>query len=191
MFKRTLMAGAAVAVMAACSSAMAGLDGTTLDLELVQSGTIGALTGPSGGGHDYGTTSSYTVSGVTWHATSPWSVPAFENALWLDFSDFGYSAFLALDPVVTSTFDVTNLAEDVLPGSVAVFLPGNLADSIAIIASDAGSSFTTSWDLGTVLADDPVTPGVVVAWNSMPVPAPGTLALLGAAGLITRRRRRR
>jgi hypothetical protein len=186
--KRTILASAAVVTLLS-GTAMAGLTSTTLDLELVQSGFTGDIAGPSGGTHLYGTTDTFILSGdVSWDATSPAPHPDFENSMVLDFTNFQYASFAVLGPSM-STFDATGLAEQVEAGSVHVFLPADLSTDISISTVTGTDSFSAVWDVETVTLANPVNPSVVVAWNS--VPAPGSIALLGLAGVIGRRRPRR
>ena len=185
---RTIAAAAAAILTGA---AQADLMGTTLDLELVQSGFAGDLAGPTGGLYTYGTLGTFDLDGLfTWDAVSPAFHPAFDNSILLDFTNFGYSAYIALGPS-TSTLDVTNIAEAVEIGSPAVFLLSDLNTDIAQSTSTFGNSFSVAWDVETVINDNPLAPSVIVGWNSVPVPTPGAMALLGLAGLTVSRRRRR
>ena len=188
MIKKTLTFAAALAIS---GSAMADLIGTTMDLELNQSGFLGGMVGPTGGLHTYGTTETFTGSGAgskTWDASSPGGYAGYDNSLLIDFTSFDLPAFYVLGPS-TGTLDITNIAEDVSPGSVDVYLPTVPGVSIALSASGSGSSLTASWDAETVFVGNPVAPSVMVVWNS--VPAPGPVALLALAGLTARGRRRR
>ncbi len=185
---RTITAAAAAILTGA---AQADLAGTSMDLELVQSGFAGDMVGPTGGSYTYGTLDTFGIDEVfTWDVLSPGWHPEFDNSMLLDFTNFGYGAYIALGPSI-STLDVTNLAEDVEIGSPAVFLLSDLNTNIAQSTSTFGNSFSVGWDVGTVIDDNPVAPSVVVGWNSAPVPAPGAMALLGLAGLSVIRRRRR
>ena len=180
------IAGAAAAILT--GAAQADLMGTTMDLQLVQSGFAGDMAGPTGGSYTYGTLGTFDLDGVfAWDAVSPAMHPAFDNSILLDFTNFGYAAYIALGPSI-STLDVTNIAEDVQMGSPAVFLLSDLNTNIAQSTSTFGNSFSVGWDVETVINDNPLAPSVVVGWNS--VPAPGAMALLGLAGLTTTRRRR-
>jgi hypothetical protein len=186
--KRMIMATTAVLALLS-GTAMAGLTGSTLDLQLSQSGLVGDLAGPTGGTHLYGSLDTFILEGdVSWDVWSPAPHPDFDNSMWLDFTNFQYASYAVLGPS-TSTLLVSNLGEAVEDGSVHVFLPGDLSTDIAQLTSTGGNGFTAAWDVGTVTLSNPVTPGVVVAWNS--IPAPGSLALLGLAGIIGGRRRRR
>ena len=185
---RTIAAAAAAILTGA---AQADLTGTSMDLQLVQSGFAGDMAGPPGGSYTYGTLDAFGIDELfTWDAVSPGLHPAFDNSILLDFSNFGYAAYIALGPSI-STLDVTNLAEDVEIASAAVFLLSDLNTNIAQSTSTFGNSFSIGWDVGTVIDDNPLAPSVIVGWNSAPVPAPGAMALLGLAGLTVIRRRRR
>ena len=185
---RTIAAAAAAILTGA---AQADLMGTTMDLQLVQSGFAGDIAGPTGGPYTYGTLGTFVLDGVfAWDAVSPGLHPAFDNSILLDFTNFGYTAYIALGPSI-STLDVMNIAEDVEIGSPAVFLLSDLNTNIAQSTSTLGNSFSVGWDVETVINDNPLAPSVIVGWNSAPVPAPGAMALLGLAGLTVIRQRRR
>ncbi len=184
--KKTLIIAAAIGLMS--SAASADLTGTTLDMELVQSGFTGGMAGPTGGIHTYGGTDTfYLLDGPSWDATSPAQHPALDNSILIDLTDFQYSSYFVLGPS-TSTLDITNLAEDVQVGSAAVFLLGDLTTSIATATSESGNSLSVDWDVQAVVNDSPGSPSVMIAWSS--VPAPGALALLGLAGVVPFTRRR-
>ena len=185
---RTIAAAAAAILTGA---AQADLMGTTMDLQLVQSGFAGDMAGPTGGSYTYGTLGTFGIDELfTWDVVSPGLHPAFDNSILLDFTNFGYGAYIALGPSI-STLDVTNLAEDVEVASAAVFLLSDLNTNIALSTSTFGNGFSVGWDVGMVIDNNPLAPSVIVGWNSAPVPAPGAMALLGLAGLTVIRRRRR
>lgn len=185
---RTIAAAAAAILTGA---AQADLMGTSMDLELVQSGFAGNMAGPTGGSYTYGTLDAFGIDELfTWDVVSPGLHPAFDNSILLDFTNFGYAAYIALGPSI-STLDVTNIAEDVEIASPAVFLLSDLNTNIAQSTSTLGNSFSVGWDVETVINGNPLAPSVIVGWNSAPVPAPGAMALLGLAGLTVIRRRRR
>ena len=149
------------------------------------------MAGPTGGSYTYGTLDAFGIDELfTWDVVSPGLHPAFDNSILLDFSNFGYAAYIALGPSI-STLDVTNIAEDVEIASPAVFLLSDLNTNIAQSTSTLGNSFSVGWDVETVINGNPLAPSVIVGWNSAPVPAPGAMALLGLAGLTVIRRRRR
>ena len=185
---RTIAAAAAAILTGA---AQADLIGTSMDLQLVQSGFAGDMAGPTGGEYTYGTLGTFGLDELfTWDVVSPGLHPAFDNSILLDFTNFGYGAYIALGPSI-STLDVTNLAEDVEVASAAVFLLSDLNTNIAQSTSTFGNGFSVGWDVGMVIDNNPLAPSVIVGWNSAPVPAPGAMALLGLAGLTVIRRRRR
>lgn len=185
---RTIAAAAAAILTGA---AQADLMGTSMDMELVQSGFAGNMAGPTGGSYTYGTLDAFGIDELfTWDVVSPGLHPAFDNSILLDFTNFGYAAYIALGPSI-STLDVTNIAEDVEIASPAVFLLSDLNTNIAQSTSTFGNSFSVGWDVETVINGNPLAPSVIVGWNSAPVPAPGAMALLGLAGLTVIRRRRR
>ena len=182
---------AAAAAAIPTGAAQADLMGTSMDMELVQSGFAGNMAGPTGGLYTYGTLDAFGIDELfTWDGVSPGLHPAFDNSILLDFTNFGYAAYIALGPSI-STLDVTNIAEDVEIASPAVFLLSDLNTNIAQSTSTLGNSFSVGWDVETVINGNPLAPSVIVGWNSAPVPAPGAMALLGLAGLTVIRRRRR
>lgn len=183
---RTIAIAAAAILTGA---AQADLMGTTMDLDLVQSGFAGDIAGPTGGSYTYGTLGTFDLDGaLTWDAVSPGFHPAFDNSIVLDFTNFAYSGYIVIGPS-TSTLELTNVFEDVQFGSPGVFLLSDLNTNIAQSTNTFGNGFNIGWDVETVINDNPAAPSVVVAWNS--IPAPGPMALLGLAGLATARRRRR
>ena len=183
---RTIAIAAAAILTGA---AQADLMGTTMDLDLVQSGFAGDIAGPTGGSYTYGTLGTFDLDGaLTWDAVSPGLHPAFDNSIVLDFTNFAYSGYIVIGPS-TSTLELTNVFEDVQFGSPGVFLLSDLNTNIAQSTNTFGNGFNIGWDVETVINDNPAAPSVMVAWNS--VPAPGPMALLGLAGLATARRRRR
>ena len=172
-------------------TAQADLTGTTMDMELIQSGFAGGIAGPTGGSYTYGQLGTFDLDeSLTWDAFSPAPHPAFDNSILLDFTNFAYSAYIALGPA-TSTLELTNIFEDVQFGSPAVFLLSDLDTDIAQSMDTFGNGFNITWDIGTIINDNPAAPSVIVAWNSVPVPGPGAMALLGLASLTGNRRRRR
>lgn len=191
MFNTTLIAAAAIAVVG--GAAQADLNGTTLDLEINHSGFLGNMVGPTGGTHTYGTTETFTGNGAgsrTWDATSPAPHPDYDNSILINYANFDLNAFYSLGPC-TATLDITNIADEVAAATVDVFLATDLNTSIALSAGETIDSITTSWDAETVYDSNPSAPSVVVAWNSVTVPTPGTAVLLGLAGVTSIRRRRR
>ena len=81
---------------------------------------------------------------------------------------------------------LTGIAEGVDLSSVRVQVNGS---NVGFGAAGAAGGFQVSWTTASALSGNPVNPNVVVAWNS--VPGPGSFALLGLAGLVGRRGRRR
>lgn len=188
---RRILAALVGAIAMMPAAAHADLLGTSMDLELKQSGLAGDLAGPTGGSYMYGSFETFDLDGAFfWDALSPAGHPLYDNSVLLDFTDFLYGAYTVLGPS-TSTLNVTGLADAPADGSPAVFLLSNLFGDIATSSSVAGNDFTVTWDVGMVVDDNPAAPAVMVAWNSAPVPTPGALALLGVAGLTVGRRRRR
>ena len=118
--------------------------------------------------------------------TSPAVAPGMQNALNLDFTAFSYQAFAGAFATV-GTVKVLDIAEPFDLSSVRILING--VNMTLGPAAAVGNGFQASWNTQDVLNANPVTPNVTVAWNS--VPAPGALALLGIAGLVTRRRRAR
>jgi len=172
------------AVLLLVGGAQADLIDTTMDLTLEQSGMAGELAGPTGGEHMYGYTSTFwLLSGPTWDVVSPAGVSGYDNSMVLNFTNFQYASYAVLGPS-TSTLDIEDIAEDVEAGSAAVFLPGDPNTDIKQFAVESGKSLSIGWDVQTVVNHNPVNPSVMVAWNSMPVPGPGALVLLGVAGVM-------
>lgn len=179
------VAGAALA----SGSAHASLNGTTMNIAVNHAGPFSAISSVSGV-HTYGTPSAFVAAGWgTMNVASPAPVfPAgFDNAVKLDFTSFNYSAFAAPGFATVGTGKFTNLAEAFDLNSVKIFING--VDK-TVSHANFGNGFQVSWNTADVLAGSPVTPNVVVAWNSV-VPAPGAMALMGLAGVAARGRRRR
>lgn len=188
MLKRTL-AMAAVTTALIATTAQASLV-ETMDLELTHDGLM-SLSGPSIGTHTYGTTDTlFLISNPTqtWDVSSPAALPGFDKTLLLDFTNFSYDSFAFPFPS-NSTLSVSNLVDEVADGSVGVFTLNNQATNIAsVVEEDYG--FSVTWAASDV-AFNPEGPAVLVGWNTVPVPGPGSLALMGLAGLSARGRRRR
>ena len=177
---------AALAVAALVSgSAHAALTGTNMNVSLVHSQfTAQSMLAPTT--YTYGNATGMNVTGWgTVLITSPSSAPGSANAMTLDFTNFGYATVFSAFPA-TGTVILTNLAEGVNLASVKVLVNGNNVGSGTAAAT---GGFQVSWNTTAVLAGSMVTPNVVVAWNS--VPSPGSFALLGLAGLVSRRGRKR
>jgi hypothetical protein len=182
---RTLatLAGATLATILA-GTASADLTGTTLNLSINHTGAPGALSAINNVTHTYGTTDTLTVP--NWGSvvvSTPAPAPGAEHAMNVDFTLFGYSAFGFFGS--TGTIKLNNLAETADLSSVRLLANGM---DIATAVSAATGGFQVSWDSTTLLAINPTTPNVTVAWNTLP--GPGALAMLGLAGLTPRHRRK-
>jgi hypothetical protein len=190
---RTIIAALAVASAGAfASSAGASLNGTPLTATITHTGVGWSLVGNAVVPHTYGGSPSIFTS--MWYGSfllaSPAAAPGYDNALLVDFSLFNYVGFAT----ETGTISVTGLSENIAPGSIAIFSgTAGIGPNIASNVSNGVNNFTASWSAAAIYTPSAGTPdAMVVAWNSAPAPAPGALALLGAAGLVgTGRRRRR
>jgi hypothetical protein len=181
----------AVAAFAACtSSAMADLVGSDMTISVTHAGSFNVISALTNKTYTYGMTETETVPG--WGSiviTSPENAlaPGRDNVMKLNLTGFNYAAFAG--PFATlGTVKLTDIDEPFDLASVQVLVNGT---NIATAVAPSGNGFQASWNTQDVLNANPVTPNVVVAWNSVAVPAPGALALLGAAGIISRRSRRR
>lgn len=180
------MIPAIAAALLSSTSAMANLAGTNMTVSVTHAGPFNGLSGINNVNYTYGAPGTYTAPG--WGdllVTSPAPAPGLGNALKLDFTAFNYSAFTG--PFATvGTVKLMNIAEPVDLASVHLLVNGaNIALGPATAVTNG---FQASWNSQDVFNGNPVSPSVVVAWNS--VPAPGALALLGLAGLTARRRSR-
>ena len=189
---RTIIAALAVAAAGTvASSASASLDGTPLTATITHTGVGWSLVGNAIVPHTYA--GSPSIFNSMWYGsfsvTSPAVAPGYDNALLVDFSTFNYVGFAA----ETGTINVTGLSENIDPGSIAIFAgTSGIGPNIASNVSNGLNNFTASWSAASIYTPSTGTPdAMVVAWNSAPVPAPGALALLGAAGLVGASRRRR
>lgn len=190
MHTRTLIAALAVTTAGAfASSADASLIGTPLTATVSHTGIGWSLVGNAVVPHTYGGVPSVfnNMFYGSFLVASPVAAPGYDNAILVDFSLFNYSGFLN----ETGTISITGLAENVTPGSIAIFAGTVGAGlNIATNVSSGTNNFTASWSSTAIYTPSPTTSdAMVVAWNSA-VPAPGSLALLGAAGLVGARRRR-
>jgi MYXO-CTERM domain-containing protein len=186
---RTWIIAVGLMLMSAVS-ANADLMGTTMTMSVTHAGAFSGISALNNVTYTYGNASTFTVPG--WGSlgvTSPETALAqgLDNSLKLDFTNFKYSAFTGMF-ATTGTIKLTNIAEPVDLSTVRIFVNGN---NIASGVGAVGSGFQASWSTQTVYNANPTNPILVVAWNSAPVPAPGALALLGLAGLMSRRRRQR
>lgn len=180
----TVVALAAAAFVS--GNANAALTGTNMNVSLLHSQfTAQSMLAPTS--YTYGNNTGMNVLGWgTVQITSPAAAAGFDNAVKLDFTNFGYASVFSAFPA-NGTAILTNLAEGVDLASVRVQVNGSNV-GIAPAAAAAGG-FQVSWTTASALAGNPVNPSVTVAWNS--VPGPGSFALLGLAGLVGRRGRRR
>lgn len=172
---------AIVAVVACSASALADLNGTNTSLSVNHAGAFSALSAVNNQNYTFGAASGFLAPGWgTLNVTSPSAPPppGFANSLKLDFTSFGYAAFLQFP--TTGTIKLLNLAEAPDLTSVQVLINGVSMGSN--VGAETGG-FHVSWSTVNVLAANPVTPNLTVAWNSV-VPAPGVMALLGLAGLV-------
>jgi hypothetical protein len=175
-----------VAVLACSASAMADLNGTNTNLSVNHAGAFSAISAVNNQNYAFGNASGFVAPGWgTLNVTTPAAPVGFANALKLDFTPFGYAAFLQFP--TTGTFKLLNLAETPDLGSVTLLINGVSMGSG--VGAETGG-FHVSWSTTNVLAANPVTPSVTVAWNSV-VPAPGAMALLGLAGMVGLRGRNR
>ena len=181
----------AVVAFAACtSSAMADLTGTDMTISVTHAGSFSGISALLNKTYTYGNTETESVPG--WGSiviTSPESAlaPGFDHAMKLNLSSFNYTAFAGAF-ATTGTVKLVDIDEPFDLGSVQILVNGA---NIATATAASGNGFQASWNTQTVLTANPTAPHVVVAWNSATVPAPGALALLGVAGVVSRRRRRR
>lgn len=189
---KTMLIAACAVVTVTAGTAMADLDGTLMDVELTQNGFLGDAAGPTGGPLAYGTDGFFALQGdpqTMWHATNFGIHPDYDNSFVLDFTLFQYPLYDIPVPSM-STLSITGIDEPVMPGTVEIFNVNDLSTNIALSTGQGPNSVTASWMVADVANANFITPGVVVAWNSVPVPTPGALALLGCAGIVSRRRRR-
>jgi MYXO-CTERM domain-containing protein len=181
----------AVAAFAACtSSAMADLVGTDMTISVTHAGSFSGISALLNKNYTYGNTETETTPG--WGSiviTSPESAlaPGLENVMKLNLTGFNYNAF-AGPFATTGTVKITDIDLPFDLSSVQILVNGS---NIATAVAASGNGFQASWNTQTVLTGNPTAPSVVVAWNSATVPAPGALALLGFAGILSQRRRRR
>jgi MYXO-CTERM domain-containing protein len=183
---KKFFAAVVVALAGAASlPAKADLVATNLTLSVNHDGPFGPLSALNDQSYMYGAPGAFNV--INWGmlaVTSPAVAPGYTNALSLDFTAFGYAAFAMFPTVGTVTLE--NIAEPVDLSSVRVFVNGS---NVGFGVLSATNGFQASWDTLDVTNANPLTPNLVVAWNSV-VPTPGALALLGMAGVVGMRRRR-
>jgi hypothetical protein len=193
MLTRTIVISATAAAASAAgfsSTANASLVGTSFDATISHTGVAGGVAGPAFVPHTYGGAPSIHSNQFfgSFIIASPTVAPGYSNAILVDFSLFNYSGFLGGN---TGTITITGIDENVAAGSVAIFAGSvGMGLNIATGVNSTASSLTASWSPELIFTASPTTPdAMVVAWNS--VPAPGAMALLGAAGLVGASRRRR
>ncbi len=177
----------AVAAVCMCTiSAMADLGGTGMKLTITHD-QYTPFCSINDVDYTYGSPATYTAFG--WGdvaVTSPAPPVGMDNALNLNFTDFSYVAFVAPFPAM-GTIKVHDLAQAHVLSSIKILVNGiNIATGVA----NDGNGFRASWSAPVAYNGNPFAPNVTVAWNSTPVPGPGSLALLGLAGLVGFRRRR-
>ncbi len=189
----TFVLAAAAAVTATInSSASASLIGTSFTATVSHDGIAGGVAGPSLFNHTYGglpTVVPNTFFG-SFLVASPMVVVGYDNAILVDFSLFNYSGFIAPTPA-TGTITLTGLAENVAAGS-AVLIAGTtgIGPNVGTNFLTPGNSLVAHWSAASIYTPDASPDAFILAWNSVPAPAPGALALLGMAGLVGVRRRR-
>ena len=185
--KKILASFAALAAAFVTASARADLNGTSMTLSVNHAGMFSGLSSITNQSYTYGSPSTYTVpSWGSMDVTSPSIAPGMDNSLKLDFTNFAYSAFQGAF-TTTGTVTLTGIAESVNLSSVKLLAGGV---DVTLSKSSVAGGFMATWNTATIFAMNPINPTVVVAWNST-VPAPGSFALLGLAGLCARRGRRR
>ncbi len=189
---RILASAAGVALaLGVASQADASLLGTSMNITITHTGISGGLVGPAFVPHTYGGAPSIFNNQFfgSFLIASPTVAPGYDNAILVDFSLFNYSGFIGGN---MGTIAIASIDEDVAAGSVAIFAGASgMGPNIAVGATSNGSSLSASWSTDLIYTADATPDAMVVAWNSAPVPAPGALALLGAAGLVGLRRRRK
>ncbi|HWB19428.1 MAG TPA: hypothetical protein VG711_03940 [Phycisphaerales bacterium] len=186
-FKLAAVLAGVLSALSFSNSAQAGLTGTSATVSVTHAGPFNTLSSLTNLSYTFGDTSPYVKPGWgTLTLTSPVTA-GYDNALKLDFTAFGYAAFTGVG-ATTGTVQVNNLAEAFDLNSVHILVNGN---SIGSGLATAGNGFKINWDTQSVFNANPTAPYVILAWNSSQAPAPGAMALLGMAGLVSHKRRRR
>jgi MYXO-CTERM domain-containing protein len=187
MLKKCLSIAALAAAAMFSGTAHAALAGTAMTVSVNHAGAFSGLSALNNQSYTYGDVSPYTVPG--WGSltiTGPGAI-GYDNAIKIDFSAFNYSAFNGQFATI-GTAKIQNLAESFDLSSVKVLVNGlDMTQGVASVAN----GFAASWNTSSIFAMNPISPNVVIAWNSAPTPAPGPLALLGLAGCAAVRGRRR
>lgn len=185
---RIAMFAGALATLLFAGVARADLIGDQMTISITHAGLFEPQSALNDVSYTYGSPSVFNVP--AWGSltiTSPEPVPGFDNAMKVDFTAFSYSAFTG-PFATTGTIKILDLDEAVDLASVQILVNGtNIASGVAAV----GNGFQASWNTQTVFNGNPVAPNITVAWNSVPVPAPGAMALLGLASLVSARGRRR
>lgn len=179
---------AAAAAMLITGTAHADLTGTDLSISLNHAGAFSALSAINNQSWNYGAPGMVMVP--NWgmlNIVSPVVVAGYDNAVKFDFTTFAYSAFTGAF-ATTATLKLEGIDEAADLASVQVLVNGINVGSNVLSATNG---FRVDWNTQTVFNGNPTAPNVTVAWDSTPVPAPGALALLGVAGVVAGRRRRR
>ena len=138
-------------------TANADLTGTTMQLFVDHTGPFGE---PVGGPYEYGTSEAYFDSfNFSWTASSPAGQPGFDNSILIDFNAFAYADFSG----ETATVSITEIAEDVMKGSVTIFNADGL--EIGFNLTGAGNALGGQYPVSDVLNASDLT--IVIAWNSV------------------------
>lgn len=175
----------AVAAALLCSApALAELTGTQMDITVTHTGPAGDLAGPADFNHTYGGVDMFhNMFFGDMVIASPTIAAGYDNAVLVDFTAFTYTVFS--DSMGMIQFD--GIDEGVDAASVVLLANGV---SIGQNTNASANGFSAQWNPNDLMAADPATDTMVVAWNSA-VPAPGALALLGLAAIAPRLRRSR
>jgi len=160
---------ACVSVCGLATTSFADLTGTSFDVSVSHTGQFATT---STNAHTYGTMQTEPdpeapAFTMDWISPSP-NGTARENSFLIDFTDFSLGDFDG----ETGSIEISNIAENVDSGSVAV-LDG--MGQVIATGNASGNTITASWDVHDVLPF--VVPTVTIAWNSesaiQPQPAAG------------------
>ncbi len=177
--KSTILATGAVLAIAGAATAGTSIGTLTIN-------NTGPFGEPVGGVYTVGTTQTFTDSFGFSFDVLPATLPGFDIALELDFTNFGYSDFAG----EISSLNIDGVTPDILPDSFAIF-GGDAATAIGFSLISGGSSASGDWFADDALVFDPAGGGAVsvfVGFNK--IPTPGTIAGFGLLGLAATRRRR-